>query len=386
MKGEVILFSLLRMEVCGGTVSEELKAALSEEMLAEIFALAKKHDLAHIAGNALSKLGLLKDNEISQKFKQISMQAVYRYVRINSEYQKLCKTLEEAQIPFIPLKGAVLRNYYPEPWMRTSCDIDILVKVDILDTAANLLVEKLGYARKGQSDHDISMFAPSGLHMELHYLAVDEGRLPEAQAVLENIWSDAAPKAAGMYHYCMSDEMFYFYHVAHMAKHFENGGCGIRPFLDLWILNHCVEHDPVKRRNLLSQGGMLTFAQAAEKLSEVWFSEVEKDLLSAQLERFILDGGVYGTLKGLVAVRQTQRGGKLKYALSKVFLPYSTIKHYYPILKKHKWLTPVFQMVRWFKLLFKGGMKRSLRELKTNAEISQGEIASTADLLKYLGL
>ena len=27
----------------------------------------------------------------------------------------------------------------------------------------------------------------------------------------------------------MLDELFYFYHIAHMVKHFENGGCGIRP-------------------------------------------------------------------------------------------------------------------------------------------------------------
>lgn len=386
MKGESILFPLLRMEACGETIDEERKATISVEMLTKVYSLAQKHDLAHIAGNALSKLGLLGDNEISEKFRQVSMQAVCRYVLLNGEYQKICKVFEETQIPFIPLKGSVLRDYYPEPWMRTSCDIDVLVNVEILDTAANLLVEKLNYTREWQSDHDISMFAPNGLHIELHYLAVDEGRMPEAQAVLENIWSDAAPKTVGMYHHCMSDEMFYFYHIAHMAKHFENGGCGIRPFLDLWILNHRMKHDPQKRKELLSKGGMLTFAQAAEKLSEVWFSNVKMDLFSGQLERFILDGGVYGTLEGLVAVRQVKSGSKLKYALSKIFLPYSTIKHYYPILKKHKWLTPICQVARWFKLIFMGGMKRSLNELKVNAECSSEEISSTADLLKYLGL
>ncbi|MBO4954226.1 MAG: nucleotidyltransferase family protein, partial [Clostridia bacterium] len=36
-------------------------------------------------------------------------------------------------IDFMPLKGAVIRQYYPEPWMRTSCDIDIHVKKDRLE-------------------------------------------------------------------------------------------------------------------------------------------------------------------------------------------------------------------------------------------------------------
>ena len=386
MKREEILFSLLGMEVCGGTVTEETKAFLSEEMLEHVYALAKKHDLAHIAGNALGKLELLGNGGISDKFKRAAMEAIYRYMRIDSEQQKICNALEEAQIPFVPLKGSVLRYYYPEPWMRTSCDIDVLVKEETLDAAANVLVDKLRYERKGRGDHDLSMFAPSGLHIELHYQAVDEGRLPEAQAILENIWNDVKPKADGSFHYCMPDEMFFFFHIVHMAKHIENGGCGIRPFLDLWILNHCVEHDRATREKLLSQGKMLTFAQAAENLSEAWFSGGERGPLSDGLEYFVLDGGVYGNLQNHIAVQQSKQGGKLKYVLLKIFLPYDRIKFHYPILQKHPWLTPLYEVRRWMKLVFAGGVERSLRTMKTNAEISAEKMSATEDLLKSLEL
>lgn len=386
MNKDQILLSLLRVSACKETVKGKSHNSFYEETLTEACLLAQKHDLAHLAGEGLRKLGLLGEDEISAKFKQATRQAKYRYIRTDSEYQKLCHAFEAAQIPFLPLKGSVLRDYYPEPWMRTSCDIDILVPEEMLDTAANVLTEKLDYTRKGQNDHDLSMYAPNGLHVELHYRAVDEGRFPAAQTVLETIWDDALPKAAESCHYCMSDEMFYFYHIAHMAKHFENGGCGIRPFLDLWILNHRMAHDRQKRTALLSRGGILAFAEAAERLSEVWFSGAEASPLSRQLEQFVLDGGVYGSLEGKVAVRQTKAGSKLKYAFSRIFLPYGTIKHYYPILQKHKWMTPVYQVVRWFKLVFMGGIKRSVRELKTNAEYSPEESIATAELLKQLGL
>ena len=56
MNCEALLISLLRAEVCEGSVSEELKAAISPELLAETYDLAQKHDLAHICGQALSKL------------------------------------------------------------------------------------------------------------------------------------------------------------------------------------------------------------------------------------------------------------------------------------------------------------------------------------------
>lgn len=386
MNNEEILFSLLRLAICGGTVSEEVKACLCEERVTQIFALAKKHDLTHIAADALNKLGLLGDSEISRKFKHVSRHTVYRYMQIDSEYQKLCKTLEEARIPFVPLKGSVLRDYYPEPWMRTSCDIDILVKVDVLESTAKLLVDKLGYVRQKRSDHDIALLAPNGVPLELHYLAVDEGRMPAAQAILQKVWDDVTPKAAGSYHYCMSDELFYFYHVVHMAKHVENGGCGIRPFLDLWILNHCIDSNRAVREKLLVEGEFLTFAQAAEKLSEVWFSDGQRDARSDRLERFVLDGGVYGTMENHIAVQQTQRGGKLQYVLWKVFLPYDRLKFHYPILQKHRWLTPLFEVRRWIKLIFTQDVKRSLRTLETNADIASEQMEEMAELLKSLGL
>ena len=38
----------------------------------------------------------------------------------NAELEEICEILKEENIDFIPLKGAFIRNYYPEPWMRTS--------------------------------------------------------------------------------------------------------------------------------------------------------------------------------------------------------------------------------------------------------------------------
>ena len=385
MNHKELLFGFLRSVVCGGQVTEEMKNACTEETLAQVYKLAAHHDLAHLVGQAISTLPIA-ESEAAKKCKNAAMVAFYRYTQIQYEYQRICDLLEKEKIPFIPLKGSVLRDYYPEPWMRTSCDIDILVHPEILEQAAKALVEQLGYDRKGKGDHDISLYAATGVHLELHYSAVDEGRMPQAQKVLAGIWEDATPAPGKQYHKCMSDEMFYFYHIAHMAKHFDNGGCGVRPFLDIWILENRVAHDPKKREALLTAGGMAQFARAAQRLTDVWFGRGEMDSLSEKLEKFILDGGVYGTVKGLVAVRQTQKGSKLRYAVSRIFLSYRDLKYQYPILQKHKWLMPVFQVVRWCKLLFCGGVKRSLHEMQVNAVMSPEEIGTTDELIKYLGL
>jgi hypothetical protein len=97
------------------------------------------------------------------------MVAVYKYENLNYEYGRLCKTLDEAKIPFIVLKGAVIRKYYPEPWMRSSCDIDILVKESDLERATEVVKTELGFTVTDKTHHDIQMYSPSGVMFELHF-------------------------------------------------------------------------------------------------------------------------------------------------------------------------------------------------------------------------
>ena len=53
--------------------------------------------------------------------------------------------------------------------MRTSCDIDILVREQDIDTAAQAIGEKLGYRYESKNYHDISLKSESGVHLELHF-------------------------------------------------------------------------------------------------------------------------------------------------------------------------------------------------------------------------
>ena len=378
-----MMMNLIASEACGKEIDPK-EYALSDEELKDLYRLSKFHDLAHLVGNALIKKDLIRNAEIRQRFEKQVMTAVYRYERTNYELQRLCDTLNEAKIPFIPLKGSVIRNCYPEPWMRTSCDIDVLVHEEDLQRAVSYLSDNLGYRRESQNSHDISMFSQGGVHIEVHYDLVEDGKVNSAAAVLKQIWNVAVKRDGCNYQYEMPDEMFYFYHIAHMAKHFVGtGGCGIRPFLDM---NHRIDFNRENREKLLSDGGFGVFAKQAELLSEVWFGNAEHTEITKQMEGYILRGGVYGTNTNRVAVQQQKHGGKMKYALSKIFIPYDVIKFHYPILQKHKWLTPIMEVRRWGKLIFCGHLKRTVKELKYNSTISEDAAAETRTLLKNVGL
>ena len=58
---QTILMQLLKSEVCGIPLSAPL--ALSEQELTALYRLARRHDLAHIVGEALQELGVLKGEE-----------------------------------------------------------------------------------------------------------------------------------------------------------------------------------------------------------------------------------------------------------------------------------------------------------------------------------
>ena len=49
------------------------------------------------------------------------------------------RALDGANIPYVLLKGAVIQHLYPEAWMRTSSDIDVLVHEEDLDAAVKAI-------------------------------------------------------------------------------------------------------------------------------------------------------------------------------------------------------------------------------------------------------
>lgn len=382
-----LLFELLKSVVYGKALSDEFKKKLTQEAMQSLYRLSTRHDLAHLVGVVLEQNGLLsKSDQLDGYFRKQYMMAVYRYENMDHAFKQLCDALRSAQIPFIPLKGAVLRTYYPEPWMRTSCDIDVLIKQVDLERAIEQLVHRASFIFKERDPHDVSLFSQNGVHIELHFHLIEEVRYPIAVQTLSKAWDYASPSGDDPYLYELSDDFFYFYHVAHTAKHFENGGCGIRPLLDLWYLEHRVSHDRAKRDAMLEKGNLLTFANAARELCAVWFDGKSPSPVTLQMQEYILTGGVYGNLDNSVAVRQTKQGSVRKSIRSRLFLPYEMLSEKHPILKKHRWLSPIFQIRRWIVTVRRGKIKQTLCELELHQSIPRERVDSVGALLRKIGL
>ena len=383
MNAADLMFSLIRDVF--STQSDFSDDVAWEQLLPRLYRLSASHDMAHIVAEALDRRGLLI-GETAAQFQKQRMLAVFRQRQIAYEAELLFGLLEEAKIDFMPLKGTVLRAQYPEAWMRTSCDIDVLVRDADLDAAISLLSQKAGYCFVERCAHDVAFLSPRNVRVELHFDLVGENRAKNAAQILRGVWDDAGPLEGSRFHYRMSDAMFYLYHVAHMAKHFEIGGCGIRPLLDLWIMDRSADADTaVVRDAILEKAGLTCFADAARKLAAAWFSGEAMDDLLAHMSDYILRAGVYGTQENRVAMGRAQKGGRFSYVWSRLFLSYDQMRLQYPILQRHKWLLPLYHPRRWLRLTRSDRAKRSILEIQrtmTNDEKKR----KTADLLEQLDL
>ena len=105
-----------------------------------LFDLSDKHDLAHYLAIGIDKYERFFDEKLSKKIKKAYYLSIIRYEQLHFDYEQIKKTFNKEKISFVPLKGAIVRKYYDEPWYRTSCDIDILICEKDLEKAINALI------------------------------------------------------------------------------------------------------------------------------------------------------------------------------------------------------------------------------------------------------
>ncbi len=375
------LIDIIRFEICGTPLPDGFSVSEEESLIA----LAKKHDLSHLVYDALDKNGI---RCVSSSAMQQYYASIWRAEQMTHELRTIAELFEKKEIDFIPLKGSVMRLFYPAPWMRTSADIDILFREDDFDNACEALNTEFGYVGDvhDKASHHLSFRVPANnVHVEVHRtLFTDFQTDQRVMEQLHLIWEQARPSTGHNHLMQMSDMCFYFYHIAHMAKHLNlEGGCPIRSLIDLWILDTMPERDEAGRNRILEKAGLLTFAQAMSSTAKAWFDGHE--VPSEELEQFILTAHMYSDLKNQVSLG-LDRNGLGKYILRRIFQPYDVIKYTFPILQKHKWLTPFFQMIRWTKIFKKEYRDRLRFRTRTLIQANQNEMDQIGRIRQLLGI
>ncbi len=316
--------------------------------------------MAHIVASGLSHHGFLGDDEVSHAFRQELMKSVYRDAQREYAISLTEDLLEQLKIQHIILNGAVIRHVYPQSWMRTSCDIDILIHESDMELVENVLCSNNYTRLDDSSTHDYNFMSPNKIHIEIHHTLTQDGELSLTDELLKSVWNDyAIPETSCKSRYNMPPELFVIYHLAHMGRHLLHGGCGVRPFIDLWLINKQYSIDQAKMNAMLTECNLKSLYDNSVELSKVWLEDYKYTETTAQLEKYILHGGVYGSITNAAKVKASRGVGKIRTFFSIMFLPKENLEVLYPKLKKYPILYPFYQIKRWFGYFDKHKTKQS---------------------------
>ncbi len=375
-----ILIKILRCELNGTELDASDTEQLTPEVIHAVFLLSKRHDIAHITASLLHRCGLLADKDMIAKFNREEIMCVYRYEQMKYVYEQICSIFDERSIPYIPLKGAVIRPYYPKECMRTSCDIDILVKEENLNAAIGALKEN-GFICGERDYHDVSLYSPNKIHLELHFNIQENN--DKLDAVLKAAWEYATLVHGSCYK--LTDEFFLFYIFAHISHHFLSGGCGIRSLMDIWVIENKMGISYQQAKNLLEKAGIYKFAEELSRLAENCFFDKPKDDFSYSLLSYIFDGGVFGNLENSIAINDNKTHVNFKYILKRIGISYDGLIAEYPIIARHRWLYILCWLHRTFKLSLRL-IKNTLQRHKAAKTVSDTRTNESLEMRKRLGL
>ena len=347
-----------------------------------LYLSAKRHSLGNFLYFALQNEKdvptVVQETLLQHFYSQTAQQMMQEYYS-----SKVFEEFENRKIKYMPMKGYYLRKLYPQPEMRTSCDVDIFYDESRKDEVDEIL-KGLGFnwiVRNTTDDH----WEREAITLEMPYnLASDREYYYE---YYKNVWDRLKTENGVKYEFTPED--YYIHFIVHAAKHFNHGGFGIRTVMDAYFY---VENTKLDRKYLnkeFSNLGLTKFVSSLEKLSRVWFGEEQTDEETEFLGDYIIDGATYGTKQNSVVIQNmipehSAKKAKRKFYLKIIFLNYSAMKLKYPILKPLPFLLPFAWVYRWIAAIFT--KKEKIKNLADNAnQLNDENVEETRKIYDITG-
>ena len=316
--------------------------------LDSVLAEASRHKLDAAVAIALSSAGV--------KFDQAAValaKAIRRAAAFDSAYTEIREELEKAEIWYVPLKGAVIKDYYPHYGMRQMSDYDILIDPERADDVRTIMIDHdYTVASFGKGKEDIYQKQPV-LNVEMHRCLFGVEQSPILSSYYRNI-KDRLIRKEG-FEYSFSLENLYLYLLAHEYKHYSSGGTGLRSVLDIYVFlkRFGVSLDMEYIRTEAKKLKIAEFERANRNLSLNLFGNKSLNSEEEQMLAYIASSGTYGTIKHHVDNEVARKGGgtkgKLNYIADRLFLPKEQVQAYYPFFYRHKLLLPFLPVYRLWK-------------------------------------
>ena len=351
---------------------EDSSFVVDNEEITFFYNLSKHHSLKALLYQALKTTKVNVESEYINKLEQNYLFNVRKCLSFQEERKALYQFLNKKNIDFLPLKGIIIKDYYPDPHTREFADNDVLFRNG--DVEIKKFFVNRGYVSEyyRKSNHDVYLKKPF-FNFEMHRALFGETGDNEKIVSYFNDYLDKALVKEGHEKY-LSKEDFYIYFTAHSYKHYHVSGCGIRTLVDyyLYLKQERLDFDYINKE--LDKLDLLDFSNKISSLSLKLFDNEPLNDSEEEMLLFISSSGTYGTLENSVD-KGVKEKGKFGYFMQRVFPPYRFYKTAYPWAYYCPILIPIAWLCRFFRVLFKNP-KKATKELKLISEHKEDKEAS----------
>lgn len=285
---------------------------------------------------------------------------IYIDTMMKYEIESLLKCFDEVKIYNLPMKGYFLKEDYPNSFERSISDYDILFDINDIDRIKNIFKQN-GYKFLQNDDQQYHFVKAPFMYIEMHRSLLKKNN--KNYSLLENQLEKAKVRDGYSYSKEMTLEDYYIYMLLHSAKHFSEGGIGIRMIADEYVF-YKKYSDQLNQKYLSEQFeklGITLFEKKLRDISLKWFSKGSEVKDFDDVEEYILLSMTLGRVDvAVMSEMERQRVNtktgrkKSRFAnfISSFFPNKSYMANKYPFVEKMPILLPYSWACMWCRRIF----------------------------------
>lgn len=285
---------------------------------------------------------------------------IYIDTAMKYEIENLLKCFDKEQIYNLPMKGYFLKNDYPNPFDRSIADYDVLFEIKDIEKIKTVF-SRNGYEFVQNDDTQYHFKKAPFMYIEMHRSLLKKDNIN--YSLLENQLKKAKVRDGYSYSKEMTLEDYYIYMLLHSAKHFSQGGIGIRMIADEYVF-YKKYSDQLNQKYLSEQFeklGITLFEKKLRDISLKWFSKGSEVKDFDDVEEYILLSMTLGRVDVAVMSEMERRRvntetGRKKSRfvnfISSLFPNKSYMANKYPFVEKMPILLPYSWACMWCRRIF----------------------------------